>query len=561
MENCKGGGTYDIMVVGCDNVKKTWKNILLIFLFSLFLSLSLFQNPFHAGHDTKYHYANVLAIEELMEKGKADSLIVDHVANGLGYGTRIFYPPLSHATTVFVSQVVATLNLDTRDAFKFVHLFTFFFSGVTMYFLALKFSGKKILALFSSLFYMAMPYFLSDIYIRCALAESFMFIFIPLILLSFIYLLEGDKKHFYPCFVIGYVGGILSHFTLMIYATFLFGIFLLIYRKRFFQKEIFLTFLKASGVVLCLCLFFFVPMLTHKILGNYAVFKEGYMAQGIWHSGLSLFDYLNPFDRTDPNDVDMYLPLIVSILLIFTIYFREKIAFPKYSKGLLIFGLLAFWMSTILFPWDFLPLTFRMIQFPWRMETFVVVIVSLFAPLCLTVIPKRLPLIYTLIVLGLLSGTYLTIHFPSDNLVESEDNVWWNGGMGWQREYLPVSALYNLNYYNNRTQEVIALDNTSVKIETIFNDMPDLSIQVVGVKEEAEIEFPRIFYYGYRLVDEEGNEIPLYENSKGFLTANIKKDGTYTLSYRGFPISRMISCGGLLLFSGIYLYKVKKERY
>lgn len=534
-------------------MNKTWKNILLIFLFATFLSILLFISPLHRGHDTTFHVANILAIEELLEKGNIFSLIVPNVASNLGYGTRIFYPPLSHTLTAALG-----LFFSTTASFRLIHFLTIFLSGVSMFFLAQKFSSSKRLALFSSLFYMAMPYFLSDIYIRCALAESFLFIFIPLILLGIIYLLEGDAQKFYPLFVIGYVGGMLSHLTMMVYATFLFGIFLLIYSKEFFRKEKLIPFIKACFVVLLCTLFFLTPLIVHKIFGDYAVFQDGYMARDIYYAALKIFDF-NPFRKLDNGTIEYYFPVVVNILLVFTYFFRKKITFPKYTKGLFIFGFISFIMSSVLFPWDYLPYSFQMIQFPWRMQTFLVVVVSLFAPLCLSVI-KESRLVYTLIVISLLIGSSMSIHFAWDVLIDF-DNISWVDGMGWGYEYLPSATIKNFTYFENRnSNEIILLEESEAEISILKNEVPNLTFSVSNLESEISIELPRIFYFGYQLTLDGIDTLDLYENENGFMETKITENGVYELTYIGYPISRLVSFASIFIFSGIYFYTYSKKK-
>ena len=395
-----------------------------------------------------------------------------------------------------------------------------------------------------------MPYFLSDIYIRCALAESFLFIFIPLILLGLIYLLEGNIKKFYPLFVIGYVGGMLSHLTMMVYGTVLFGMFLLIYSKTFFKKDKFIPFIKACFVILFCTLFFLTPLVIHKLFGDYAVFQDGYMARNIYYASLNIFDF-NPFQTLENSSVQYYFSAVVTILLVFTYCFRNRIHFPKYTKGLLIF--------VLVFPWNSLPYSFQIIQFPWRMLTFLVVIVSLFAPLSLSVI-KKSRIVDTLIIIGLLVGSNLSIHFSWDVLIDF-DNIAWVDGMGWGYEYLPTSTISNLSYFENRRKnEIIILEESDAVISILENDVPNLTFSVSSLEDEVLLELPRIFYFGYRLIHENGTILELYENENGFLETKIKDDGIYTLTYAGFPISRTISFVSCLLFSGFYIYMHLKSK-
>jgi len=538
--------------------KKTWGSLFLIFLFTCFLSITIFRNPYHSGHDTYFHVANVLAIEDLIETGKSSSLIVPTIASDFGYGSRIFYPPLAHTVTAFSGVIFNTFTTDISLVFKVIHFLTFYLAGMMMYFLAKKFLKSEKLALFSSLFYMSMPYFISEVYIRCAYAEVLLFIFIPMILLGLLYLLEGDKKHFYPWFVLGYTGAMLSHLTVMVYGTFLFGLFLLTFHKKFFKKETFLPFLTAAGCVFLLTLFFLTPLVCHKLFGNYIVFKEGAMAQNIYWAALTLFDYVNPFSVSDHNDIQMFFPLVVTILLVFTYCFRKKISFPKYTSGFLVFGLASFIMTSVLFPWDFLPSSFRMIQFPWRLQVFVAVAVSLFAPLSLKAI-KPSSIIDALVMISLIVGVHLTLHFPNQNLIDFE-NFWWDGGMGWQTEYLPVSTSYNMTYFRSRGRGILIEDALVDDVHILKDEVPDFSFEVIHLEKSGEFELPRLFYYGYQLVDAEGERIPTYESARGFLAAKIEKEGKYHLTYRGFPVSRWISIVSIFFLPCLYWYTFVKKK-
>ena len=98
-----------------------------------------------------------------------------------------------------------------------------------MYICSDRFSKNKLLAFIASVIYLSSSYHLNEIYVRDAEAESILFIFLPLVILGVKELLEGNKKWFYPCFIIGYVGGILSHFTMMIYVTIFLAITLLFF--------------------------------------------------------------------------------------------------------------------------------------------------------------------------------------------------------------------------------------------------------------------------------------------------------------------------------------------
>ena len=50
---------------------------------------------------------------------------------------------------------------------------------------------------------------------------------------------------------------------------------------------------------------------------------------------------------------------------------------------------------------------------------------------------------------------------------------------------------------------------------------------IKNIEEELTIEFPRIYYLGYRLTDNKNNTYKLTKSNNGLLSAKIKNDGTY----------------------------------
>ena len=161
--------------------------IALLFFAAFLIVLPLFISPYHAGHDTKYHLANILAIENQIEAGHIPtSPILDKIGYGLGYGTRLFYPPLPHTTTAYLFAFCSHIHLSVTDTLKLVHFLTLFLSGYTMYFLSYHLSTNKRIAFISAVIYMSFPYHISDIYVRDSLAECFLYPFFTLFINSLV---------------------------------------------------------------------------------------------------------------------------------------------------------------------------------------------------------------------------------------------------------------------------------------------------------------------------------------------------------------------------------------
>ena len=509
-------------------MKKNYQNILIIFVCTVIIMLPLFLNSYKSNHDTRFHVANILSLKEAIIENGIDSKILPNIAHNFGYGTRLFYPPLSHTVVAVTSIIFDKINLDFFFSLKSVHFIVMFLSGVILYLLSLRLSKDKKIALVSSIIYMALPYHLSDIYVRDALGETFMFVFLPLILLGLTYLFE-NKRLFYILFSIGYVGGMFSHFTLMIYFTLFLIPFFVINIKKVFTKNNIIILIISAFTILLITSPFLDTMIEHKLFGDYTVYIPGHMAGGIWHLGLIPYDYINIFARFETYEIKFSLDLLTLIFIFLTFKNRKKIEILKDYKFIYIFGLISLYLSTVLFPWNILPGFLRMIQFPWRLVTFVAIPISLMAPLFLKIEKySKIKYILPIIIFGLLTLGYLNINHASDEVV-TLNNFNYSDGMGWQKEYLPTNTYNNIDYFNNRTYDIIVKEGGSALIT--YDSMPNLNFTTL---EKSVVELPRLYYLGYSLKDSNNKSINFYENEFGFIEANLEK-GEYKLSYKGTP--------------------------
>lgn len=503
-------------------------SLLGIFVLGIILMIPMIINPYHIGDDTPYHIGQVAAVEKSIESfGGFGNSIVPMVAKDYGYASRMLYPPLSHTVMGWMYHAVKQSGINITDVFKFTHVLILILSGISMYVLSFKLSKSKKIALFSSFIYMSFPYQLSDHYVRASMAECFLFPFLPMIFTGIISLFDGKVKSFYPFFVIGYVGAILSHFTIMLYFTVFLALFLLVYYKKVFRKEFLIPFCIATICVLGISLFYLETMVEFKLFSEIAVFQKNMMTQKVW--SLLPWEFL-PFSHYR-DYITFGCSIIPFLLLVITIWKRKQFTFPKYSKGFIIFGVAVILVTSILFPWNKLPSILTMIQFSWRFMAFLAIIIAIFAPICLEKVHKKSSLFLLMI---LMIGVSLSeIHFQSDVLMNNnvEEVIESGAGLGWQREYLPMSVHRNNNYYEARSQDIIVLVGNA-RITNFETKTPNLSFHI-DLKDKAIVELPRIFYYGYSLKMENGTQIPLKENEKAFVEAELTESGDYYLTYPG----------------------------
>ena len=526
-------------------MKKDIKYLGVIILVALITMLPMFTSSYKSSHDTKFHLANIDALsEQIKDNFFFPSKIVGEIGNNFGYGTELFYPPLGHYSAAYLNVIINNPVI----SLEIIHFIGLLLSGITMFYLAKTLAKNNFIGLLSAIIYMLFPYHLANIYIRDALGESLLFIFLPLIFLGLYYLFNDNIKKFYPLFFIGYVGGMLSHLIMMCYLTVIILVFLIVKYKTTLKylKQLII----ASLFILGITSPFWVGLLQQKLFGNYNVFVDGVMVQGTWGNALNPLEYLLVFKNMGTGEIKYYIDLIVLILLIITIKnYKDKNKFYKY---ILIFGIVSLILSSKLFPWDIFPKSLRMIQFPWRFVTFVSLAVSLLAPLCINKFKDKKAITLILIIaLVLFSQPNLK---QATNEVINVDNLEYWYGVGVQREYTPVNTVNNLDYYNNRNHDIIVAEGTG-NVELVNNDIPYLEFNVTG---SVTLELPRLYYIGYTLVDEDNNEIDFYENEKGFIETKVA-DGTYKLDFTGTKYDKLASVVSIVSILGLVLFVWRKK--
>jgi hypothetical protein len=421
---------------------------------------------------------------------------------------------------------------------------------------------KENLSFIATLFYLTAPYKLYDYIVRDALAESLVFIFIPIIFLSVYYLLNKNYKKFYFNFIIGYVGIINSHLVMTIYVTIFLAIILLFNYKKFFTKDLIIRFIIASITVLLICLPFIIPLVTHKLNGSYVVFQDGAMANriGVHGNGLNPLQYLiGSHENIGYHFINIVaLCLVVSFLIKLHKEKKLKEVFKKdfiFSIGL-ICTILGIWMSSLAFPWVIMPNFLLMIQFPWRLGTLTAFGVSILSFYALDYYKEKQKILIKLSIISCILVSIFCLFTQNYSRITIDDYDISDIGMGWQKEYLPVNANQNIDYLNNRSDDVL-ITSGSATIDNLENKTPFLKFNITTT-DNVTLELPRLYYIGYEIkaIYEDSEEILDYqENNNGFIEINVNKNAIIEVDYKGTKeeiIGNIISVITTILF-GIYI--------
>lgn len=504
------------------------------------------------GHDTYFHLVNIDDITNNISLTNPLPKISTNIGNGLGYGTHLFYAPLPHYIGGYINIIFRMLDLGVDNCLVFIYLIVSILSGIVMYHFAYELTKNKYTSLISSIIYLLMPYRMGDMIVRSSFNEVFIFLFIPMILLS----LNGliNNKKYLLLFVIGYTGLILSHLVIALYTSLFIIVWAIIFYKQLLKKENILKTIKGILIVCMLVLPFLTLLLSQKTGGKYLIFLDDYMSNIEYMNAfsLSIKSFLIPL-----NDYSWEVPQFINLLVIISFlvsiffFFKEK----KKNKNityLLILFIICFIMCLNIFPWNILPKFLYMIQFPWRLQTFITISISIIAPLCLNKLDnknlKKTAIIFSCLLI-ISEIPFIKSMMSYQYLLEPEIN--YNNGMGHSKEYLPVSTYQNIDYFNDRNKEIKCHNCTS----SITKNNSKRMIFKIDTNDEQIIELPRIYYKGYELKDSNNNKIKFYENENGLIEF-VGNKNTYTLTYKTPILYRIIIIIDIVIFIGTISYKI-----
>lgn len=481
--------------------------ILIITLASISLSIPLTKPGLFQIHDDQ-QIARLFVFDQALKAGQFPVRWVDELGFGFGYPLFVFYPPLVY----ILGEMFHLIGFGFIDSVKLVFFSSIFLSGIAIYIFLRELWGK-FPALVSALFYLVVPYRALDIYVRGALAESFSFVWLPLILWSFYKLYNTQKAVYF------YLSGIFLA-LLMITHNLIFLPFMLILpgylfflwhksqkKKDFFFRVLFSGFLAAG-----LSAFFWLPALLEKkstlvdqlLLVNLANYQIHFVyPQQLWNwtwgfggSATGLADGIS--FKIGKLHIAVSVAAFL-LLIIHSIKRKSKSTLPVTSYQLpatffLLFVFSAF-MTTFYskFIWDLIP-PLGYLQFPWRFLTFTALFTSFLAGALIYLLRITvLRLVVGIILVILLLAPNLKLFSPqsyrldlTDEVATSDESIKWYVSSS-SFEYLPKGIetytsdlgtnVVNINRKNIPEKKIEVVEGNAV-INDVFAKPNNVSFSI-----------------------------------------------------------------------------------
>lgn len=557
--------------------KKIYYYFILIIV-SLIASIPLIRFQIKLSDDGFIHILRIIGMDSILKNGEFPPFIEPNYCNNWGYAINLFYPSL----VTYGPLLFKVVTNSFYNALKLYTLATILISSFTMYKCTKEITDNNEIALLAGIIYTLFPYRLETIYDRFAIGEFSSYMFLPLVFLGLYNLVNKDgKKHYYIS--IGAIGLILTHTITTEYTAIFSFIYLLFNIKKLKNKEIIKKIFINVVIILGITAFFTIPIMEHKILGEYTIFNSGIMSStGIDVQSQTIkFAELFIDMRDDYVSFKIGFPIIFLILLSFEGY--KKIEDNKTYVLFLFFAVISIIMCLNIFCWIFLPDFLCTLQYPWRMLEFFGFFASIICAINAYTIIKKLPKINTNLVLlcAIVLIIVLSIPMVARYKIEDKDlnideiyetKITSNMKISHysiNREYLPLKAnSKQRTYMLERKDNVYVLEGSSVIENEIKNNL-NLSFEIKNTQEGTILELPYLYYLGYESNIEYSNgtivKLQTFESENGFVTiripGNIEK-ATVNVQYKGTKIEKIgyIISGFTIICCTVYIFLSRKRR-
>ncbi len=549
-------------------------NYVIIFFIALMVCIPLFYNRTQfLKDDGVYHVYRLIGTQNSLKENFLFPQIMSEFCNGFGYSCNIFYSPL----TAYVPLILKLITNSYFLILKVFEVILMLFSGIFMHKLVLKISKSKLAAFISATLYIIAPYHITDVYARCALAEQASFVFLPLVFIGMYDIFEDNKKQSYYL-AIGAIGLLLSHTVITMYTAIFCFVYCLIHIKQFKNKEIWKKLFLNFAIILLVTSFFLIPLMEHYFATSYEVFVEGrmYSDEQLIESRLTFSELM----YKNKHYMIMYIGLenIAGIILFIIALLKKKLENKKIMITLFCFGIASMIMSSKLFPFQYLPNIFKMIQFAWRMSEFSAFFLSIISGILISQLLKTVKydtfLVVTTITIIALSAstsiirTWVTTKYEIDEEQFLQPKRIMEGDrMHASFEYLPTKACNNLPYIMTREEGIIVLDGKA-NITDFAKENGVCTANIVECEPNTIIELPYIYYLGYEINlinNDKKQRISYTESDKGFIEAKLPEDinnnTKIEVKYSGTLLTKVSYITTLIgiIVLGIYCYKERKN--
>ena len=566
---------------------------IIIIAASLIAAIPLINLRIYGTDDGYVHMLRIFGMEQILKEQNFPPFIYSKFANGFGYAINLFYSPIVTYGPLFFR----IFGLHYYTCLKLFAYSTILISCFTMYNFLYDVSKKREIAILGAVIYAFIPYRLETIFNRFAIGEFTAYIFFPMLFHGLFNLLKGDgRKHYY--IAIAAIGLILTHTISTEYSAIFALLYIIFNFKQLKNKGVIRKIVINVIFILAITAFFTVPLMEHKILGNYVIFNSTSMKSlpsDVQNSTIKISQLFKDIGEVNGVSFKIGIPLIILTLLGIVSYKKMDKNIKSEYITFAVIAMISLAMVTKLFPWIIMPKILTTLQFAWRMLAFFEFALSIICAINLyyfmdtickkssknskdTKVHTKTENLYNMLLLFAIiviitsmmkidyNYSYEKEKFLTDEEYETKINEK-NSIWSINREYLPEKVdvkKLGKSYLDYRENRVYVLDGNS----TITNEKKkglQLEFDIENYKANTILELPYIYYLGYTVTTEQNEKIQMFESNNGMLAIKLDENiesAHITVKYTGTTIEKvsyLISAISIITFIGYVIYSKKQD--
>lgn len=522
-------------------------------------------------HDTFFHVSRIEQYAKALQHGQILPAIYPYENGGFGYGSPLFYSDIF----LLLPAILHNLGLVLVDSYKLTVFLASFFSGITMYMLASKFTSKSSIRLLAAAAYLFSNYHITDIYVRGALGEVFALVGIPLILSGLYEIFETNQKYSFS-YLIGLVITVLSHNLSFLLCFILVIIICIIYlSKCSFDRY---KLLVSESMLACLLTAFYTfPMIeqlkSQQFYLNYyassSALENHAMAFWQFFANQTVFG-LSGNQYKASNAMVVNIGLFLSIAPISYLFLSKKEKQP-FITSMLVLGWICMLLPAQIFPWKYMSFV-RVLQFPWRLNMLALPLLCVPAVIGIENLTHKLRYVpICLILLLSLEGIYHLYPATKRTFIMQHNTTWQEVTNGklidpyYSAQYMRVELAGGdyLPYYSPDFRSYTRTIQTTSAETVTTGEWIDYGRYRFTITNPQTVVLPITYYKGYIIHNIDTAEVLETTLSKnGLVSVTIPSAGTYVCEYQSTNIrivSIWISILTCMISIGYIIYHRRKK--
>ena len=522
-------------------------------------------------HDTFFHVSRIEQYARALQHGQILPAIYPYENGGFGYGSPLFYSDIF----LLLPAILHNLGLVLVDSYKLTVFLASFFSGITMYMLASKFTSKSSIRLLAVAAYLFSNYHITDIYVRGALGEVFALVGIPLILSGIYEIFETNQKYS-PSYLIGLVITVLSHNLSFLLCFILVIIICIIYLpKCSFDRY---KLLVCESMLACLLTAFYTfPMIeqlkSQQFYLNYyassSALENHAMAFWQFFANKTVFGLSgNQYNANNAMVVNIGLFLTIAPISYLFLAKKEK---QPFITSMLVLGWICMLLPAQIFPWKYMSFV-RVLQFPWRLNMLALPLLCVPAVIGIENLTHKLKYVpICLILLLSLEGIYHLYPATKRTFIMPHNTTWQEVTSGklidpyYSAQYMRVELAGGdyLPYHSPDFRSYTKTIQTTSAETVTTGEWIDYGRYRFTITNPQTVVLPITYYKGYIIHNIDTAEVLETTLSKnGLVSVTIPSAGTYVCEYQSTNIrivSIWISILTCMISIGYIIYHRRKK--